>query len=583
MKPPLLLLLALATILQVVGIPGAAAATPSCLGEPATITGTSGADVLVGTPGPDVIVALGGHDVVQGLGGDDLICAGDGRNEVLGGDGNDRLIGGRGDDVLTGGLGDDVLIGGKGADLLDGSSGADRLLAGDGPDRLLGGANADVLRGGSGGDTLDGGAGPDDLAGGPGADTLVEVLAADTVADAGTTDAAGDARVYGSLTLEPLGGTHAVFPNDVSWRDQRHTNPIEVRHAPGGLVLEERIDPESYLLGIAEMPYSWHPAALRAQAIAARSYLANLVANPRWGVMAEFGFDICGSAVCQLYVGAGSVEAATDGPAWRAAVRSTAGQILLYEGEPALALYHSTAGRTTRSVQDVWPGSGPVPYLQAVEVPPQDSPFAEWSFTLPMDALLEILAADGVAIPGEVTGVWTIVTQPGGGPYRVRFQTDAGPVEVGADRVQAAVNAHGPGLYPDLLPAYRPDGPRYPQAVLSPTFTVRSQSNSTEALFQGQGWGHQLGMPQYGAQAMALGGTWAAGILNHFYSGLWPAADPGFLPDEITVGLGWDRSEVTLRAERYVLRSGTGVVARGLDGEFTLLAGPGGTVELAAP
>jgi SpoIID/LytB domain protein len=224
-----------------------------------------------------------------------------------------------------------------------------------------------------------------------------------------------------------------------------------------------------------------------------------------------------------------------------------------------------------------------VSYLQAVEVPAQDSPFAEWSFTVPMEALLEILAADGITIPGEVIGVWTIVTQPGGGPYRVRFQTDAGPVEVAADRVQAALNTRGPSLYPDLLPAYRPDGPRYPQAVLSPTFTVRSRPGGAEALFRGQGWGHQLGMPQYGAQAMALDGTWAAGILHHFYSGLWPSADPGFLPDEITVGLGWDRSEVTLRAERYVLRSGTGVVATGQDGDFTLLAGPDGMVVLAAP
>jgi stage II sporulation protein D len=369
----------------------------------------------------------------------------------------------------------------------------------------------------------------------------------------------------------------------VSWHDQRHANPIEVRHAPGGLVLVERIDPESYLLGLAEMPYGWHPAALRAQAIAARSYLANLVANPRWGVMAEFDFDICGSAACQLYVGAGSVEVAADGQAWAAAVSGTAGLILLHEGEPALAVYHSTAGRTTRSVEDVWPGSGPVPYLQAVEVPRQDSPFAEWSFTLPMDALLDVLAADDIAIPGEVTGVWTVVTPTGGGPYRVRLQTDAGPLEIGADRVQAAMNAHGPRLFPDLLPAVRPDGARYPQAVLSPTFTVRSWSGAAEALFRGRGWGHQVGMPQYGARAMAGDGTWAAGILNHFYSGLWPSADPGFLPDEITVGLGWDRGEVTLRAERYVLRSGTGVVATGRNGDFTLLAGADGMVVLATP
>ena len=127
-------------------------------------------------------------------------------------------------------------------------------------------------------------------------------------------------------------------------------------------MLVERLSPEEYLLGLGEMPYSWHPAALRAQAIAARTYLANLLANPPWGVMAEFGFDICGSAVCQLYLGAGRAQVAEDGSRWAAAVSATAGKILLYDGTPALAVYHSTAGATTRSNQDVWGGAArPLP------------------------------------------------------------------------------------------------------------------------------------------------------------------------------------------------------------------------------
>ena len=50
--------------------------------------------------------------------------------------------------------------------------------------------------------------------------------------DAGTLDALGDTRWYRSLTLEPLGGTHLVFPNWVSGYDQRHTHPIEVTYDP---------------------------------------------------------------------------------------------------------------------------------------------------------------------------------------------------------------------------------------------------------------------------------------------------------------------------------------------------------------
>jgi hypothetical protein len=99
----------------------------SCLGQPVTLFGTDGDDVLVGTPGPDVILALAGDDRIDGGGGDDVICGGDG-------DGDDILLGGDGDDLLQGGWGDDQLDGGPGTDDLDGGPGVDTLL-GDGDDR----------------------------------------------------------------------------------------------------------------------------------------------------------------------------------------------------------------------------------------------------------------------------------------------------------------------------------------------------------------------------------------------------------------------------------------------------------------
>ncbi len=565
MKIPRVVLPLLTGVFLAAATPAAGAEAATCLGIEATIAGSSRADDLVGTPGPDVIAAGGGNDRVSARGGDDLVCGGPGDDTVSGGAGNDRLLGHGGADSLVGGRGDDQLSGDAGADLLVGGSGKDTLLGGD---------DDDILAGAGGGDAL---------AGGPGADRLRRVLIGDTVTDAGTPDAAGDTRWYDGLTLEPLDGTHVIFYNWVSGYDQRHTHPVAVRNAPGGLVLVERVSPEEYLLGLGEMPFSWHPAALRAQVIAARSYLANLVAGGRWGVMAEFGFDICGSAQCQVYLGAGRVEVAENGDAWARAVADTAGRILLYEGRPALTVYHSTAGDTTRSVQDVWLGSRVVPYLQSVQVPPQDSPFAHWSYDLSLDQFLAILSEAGITFPREVSSVTTIVTAAGEGPYRMRFRTTAGLFEVTADRIQSAMNSHGPTLYPALLPAYRPDGPRYPQTVLSPTFTVRSLADGVTVRFRGQGWGHQLGMPQYGAQAMALAGSTTPAILRHFYSGLSPQLDPGFLPDDIDVGLAWDRSTVTLRAAQYVLRDGSAVVARGTDGAFVLTPGEGGQVVLTVP
>jgi Ca2+-binding RTX toxin-like protein len=85
----------------------ATALTPTCLGKPATIVGTSGNDNLVGTSGPDVIAGLGGNDNIVGLGGDDLICGGEGNDRIDAGAGNDQVDGGAGTDTAVGGFGTD--------------------------------------------------------------------------------------------------------------------------------------------------------------------------------------------------------------------------------------------------------------------------------------------------------------------------------------------------------------------------------------------------------------------------------------------------------------------------------------------
>ncbi len=552
-------------------IPTARAATAECLGEPATIVGTSGDDVLVGTQGRDVILARGGDDVIRGLGGRDLICAGPGHDFVLAGRGDDIVQGGLGRDTLYGGPGDDILRGSRGADLLAGGSGDDLLAGGTGGDELIGDGGNDILSGGGRRDTLDGGIGADSYSGGAGADDLLELHAQDRDLDEGTSAGAGDRRLYESVTVRSLDGW-------VSWGSQRHSGSMEVRLHSDGLVLVEHVAPETYLLGIDEVPYLWPEASLRAQVVAARTYLANLVSNPRWGYQATYGFDICATASCQVYRGAGRVEG-TSGDRWAAAVAATTGEILLYGGRPAAALYHSTAGSSTRSIQDVWPGSSATPYLQAVPVdPPENSPFTSWHYTLPLDALVEIMRAGGIPL-GGVDQVRTTVTEDGGGPYRVRFQTDTGVVEVNINEVQAALNVHGPRLYPELLPAFRPDGYRYPQVALSPTFTVRSSANGTVSV-NGEGWGHQLGMSQYGAQAMAFNGSSYRDILAHFYSGLTPVVDPGFLPDEVAVGLAWSRQSIELQANRLVVASPRGTVLSDAAGVLRLEATGSGYVQL---
>jgi hypothetical protein len=104
-----------------------AAGGATCLGLPATHSGTEGDDVITGTNGPDVIAGLAGRDVIDGGGGDDIICGGPGGDRIDGGDGDDRIFGGLGHDLLKGGKGADTIRAGIGHDWVYGNQSTDTV------------------------------------------------------------------------------------------------------------------------------------------------------------------------------------------------------------------------------------------------------------------------------------------------------------------------------------------------------------------------------------------------------------------------------------------------------------------------
>ena len=121
----------------------APAGTPFCGGLPATIVGSTKADLLFGTDDGDVIVGRGGADQIDGKGGNDRICGGAGADTIYGGAGDDFLSGGGDDDHLYGAADDDRVRGGRGNDVLLGGTGADRLKGSGGIDSCDGGGDAD--------------------------------------------------------------------------------------------------------------------------------------------------------------------------------------------------------------------------------------------------------------------------------------------------------------------------------------------------------------------------------------------------------------------------------------------------------
>jgi stage II sporulation protein D len=141
---------------------------------------------------------------------------------------------------------------------------------------------------------------------------------------------------------------------------------IQVTVAGGKLQAVNVVGLEPYLQGVvpAEMPHTWAPEALKAQAVAARSYaLANLKTG---------AFDLYPDTRSQVYRGV-----AGEAPETNAAIQATAGQVVLYAGRPAKTFFFSTSGGRTMSAADAW--GTPIPYLVSVPDPYDTlSPYHDW-------------------------------------------------------------------------------------------------------------------------------------------------------------------------------------------------------------
>lgn len=386
--------------------------------------------------------------------------------------------------------------------------------------------------------------------------------------------------------------------------DDVFEGPVVILPRGDGVTAIEALSPEEYLLGIREVPFAWPDEALKTQAVAARTYLAFTLAGGRTATGREHGYDICATTACQVYAGVAGLSSA-DGLRWRQAVAATAGEILLYEGRPAQALYSSTAGVRTRESEDIFPGLD-VPYLSAVDSPGEDSPFVRWSFPVSRRDMTALLDHAGL-LNGPLESIRVETTSDGDGPWEVVVTSGGTQERVATYRFRTLINNAARDLMPDKLPANRPDGRRYPQTVLSGTYTIRTDTEITlrpgagpvwspnRYVFQGQGWGHQVGMSQYGALAMANLGSNYADILAHYYGGLRPESAQAWLPDEILVGLVIGAEEIIITAEEgasvsidgeQIAPSGMGIWRFERDGESVRTSVPiglGTRADIARP
>jgi stage II sporulation protein D len=142
-----------------------------------------------------------------------------------------------------------------------------------------------------------------------------------------------------------------------------------VVHSSGGrLRVVNQVRVEDYLYGVVpdEMPPTWALEALKAQAVAARTYA--LISRRTTG-----NFDLFADTRSQVYGGVPSEETRSS-----QAIDATAGKVVTYDGRLAWTFFHSTSGGRTASIQHVW-NTTPQPYLVSVPDPHDDlSPYHSW-------------------------------------------------------------------------------------------------------------------------------------------------------------------------------------------------------------
>jgi len=267
---------------------------------------------------------------------------------------------------------------------------------------------------------------------------------------------------------------------------------LRVRNTGAGSIdVVSELPLETYLEGVvgAEMPASFPEEALRAQAIAARTYAVYDLLHR--SAAAPPGADLDDSVRSQVYLGR---DAAT--PRAVAAVRATRGLVLLSEGRPFRAYFHSTCGGETTDPGIAFGEVRFPPTLRGVHCGAcGESPHARWSCRLGPADLEAVAKSFGLA--GSGVRVTPETTASGARLRTLRIATDRGERRVTALDFRLAAG---------------------PERVRS-TWWTRYAMEDGNLVVEGRGWGHGVGLCQYGARARAQAGATASEILDRYYPG----------------------------------------------------------------
>lgn len=302
---------------------------------------------------------------------------------------------------------------------------------------------------------------------------------------------------------------------------------------------------EEYLYGVvpSEMPSTWPQEALKAQAVCARSY-ALIKAGYGGESNAKKGYKIVDTVSSQVYKGylAESVMA-------NKAVDATKGEMVCYNNKVVAAYFYSTSGGRTESAKDVW--GADLPYMQSVpDIFEQDAARMAWQETLTLSQIKKALGNQG--IPFEVEGLQVSQYTNTGRVHALNLLGGSRSLKLQGTTIRTVLNLNSTkfkivrkGDTPDEVSVLSADGIKTgrisnmyvasAEGVAKASeelgqYIVQSADNlwnyprsapqrAEELLFAGMGYGHGVGMSQYGAKGMAEAGYGYKEIIEYYFTG----------------------------------------------------------------
>lgn len=287
------------------------------------------------------------------------------------------------------------------------------------------------------------------------------------------------------MWIEPTGNGY-VWIGDRWYRGRTLLIPQK-----NGLTAVNYVELEQYLYSVlgAEMNGNWPQEALKAQAVAARSYALNKRSESQTEI-----YDLENTQLSQVYKGLETESTGTYN-----AVDATAGQVLTFGGQIILAVFHSSSGGHTENVEDVWSES--LPYLRGVPDFDQGSPVYQWTKTFSRSELSAKISGVGNIIsikPQRTTAFGSIIT--------MKVEGDQGSKIVSGQILREALRLKSNRF--TIIPQYG-----------SVAATGNPKQTPTAFEVKGKGFGHGVGMSQWGAYNLAKQGYSYQQILLHYYQG----------------------------------------------------------------